>query len=53
MCEGEREHVSKIKCFLEYFVDTWHITLHDVEEYFSMCTWNKNKMDEKNNLMKG
>jgi hypothetical protein len=37
-----------IKKKLEYFVDTWHIILHDVEEYFAMCTWNKNKKDEHN-----
>jgi len=56
MCE--HKHVSIIKLFLEYFVDTWHKILHDVEEYFAMCPMIKNKngwktkMDERIKWMK-
>jgi hypothetical protein len=38
--------------FLEYFTDTWHIILHDVEEYFSMCPRVKNKNGWKIKHMK-
>jgi len=40
---GERVNVSKIKFFKEYFTDTWHRILHDVEEYFVVYPRMKNK----------
>jgi hypothetical protein len=46
---GEHEQLNKIKFFLEYFVDIKGILKgffghmakknHDVEEYFTTCTW--------------
>jgi hypothetical protein len=35
--------VNGIDFLGEYFVDTWHKILHDVEEYFAMCPRMKNK----------
>ncbi len=35
--------VSKIESFQEYFANTWHRILHDVEECFGVCPKMKNK----------
>jgi hypothetical protein len=32
---------------LEYFINTWHIILHDMEEYCATCPRIKMKMDAK------
>jgi hypothetical protein len=41
--ESEQDQI-----FLEYFVDTWHIILHKVEEYYATCLRIKNEIGWKN-----